>query len=71
MIDTVMIDGTLHEKVKKFENGITIDDRTGMFSITTTLDGYLIDIFQAFTPMIIIEKDDVATVEWTILKEIT
>ena len=71
MIDTVMIDGTLHEKVKKFESGITIDDRTGMFSITTTLDGYLIDIFQAFTPMIIIEKDDVATIEWTILKEIT
>jgi hypothetical protein len=71
MIDTVMIDGTLHEKVKKFENGITIDDRTGMFSITTTLDGYIIDIFQAFTPMIIIEKDDVATIEWTILKKIT
>ena len=42
-----------------------------MFSITTILDGYLIDIFQAFTPMIIIEKDDVATIEWTILKEIT
>ena len=71
MIDTVMIDGTLYEKVKKFENGMTIDDRTGMFSITTTLDGYLIDIFQAFTPMIIIEKDDVATIEWTILKKIT
>ena len=71
MIDTVMIDGTLHEKVKKFESGMTISDRTGMFSITTTLDGYLIDIFQAFTPMIIIEKDDVATIEWTILKEIT
>ena len=71
MIDTVMIDGTLHEKVKKFENGMTIDDRTGMFSITTTLDGYVIDIFQAFTPMIIIEKDDVATIEWTILKKIT
>ena len=71
MIDTVTIDGTLHEKVKKFESGTTIDDRTGMFSITTTLDGYLIDIFQAFTPMIIIEKDDVATIEWTILKKIT
>ena len=71
MIDTVMIEGTLYERVKKFESGITVDDRTGMFRITTTLDGYLIDIFQAFTPMIIIEKDDVATIEWTILKEIT
>ena len=47
-----------------------MDDRSGMFSITTILDGYLIDIFQAFTPMVIIEKDDVATIEWTILKEI-
>ena len=70
MIDTVMIEGTLYERVKKFESGVTVEDRTGMFSITTTLDGYLIDIFQAFTPMVIIEKDDVATIEWTVLKEI-
>ena len=69
--DRVMIDGTLYEKVKKFEGAVQVDDRSGMFSITTTLDGYIVDIFQAFTPMIIIEKDDVATIEWTILKEIT
>ncbi len=66
-----MIDGTLYERVKKI-GGVTLaKDRSGMFAITTTLDGYIIDIFQAFTPMIIIEKDDVATAEWTILKEIT
>jgi len=69
--DTVMIDGTLYERVKKFEGEASVDDRSGMFSITTTLDGWMIDVFQAFTPMIIIEKDDVATIEWTILKEIT
>ena len=69
--DTVMIDGTLYERVKKFEGAASVDDRSGMFSITTTLDGWMIDVFQAFTPMIIIEKDDVATIEWTILKEIT
>jgi len=70
--DTVMIDGTLYERVKKFEaQADLISDRSGMFSITTTLDGWIIDVFQAFTPMIIIEKDDVATIEWTILKEIT
>lgn len=69
--DTVMIEGTLYERVKKFEGAASVDDRSGMFSITTTLDGWMIDVFQAFTPMIIIEKDDVATIEWTILKEIT
>ena len=69
--DTMMIDGTLYERVKKFEGAASVDDRSGMFSITTTLDGWMIDVFQAFTPMIIIEKDDVATIEWTILKEIT
>jgi len=42
-----------------------------MFSVTIERDGSVIDIFQAFTPMIIIEDDDNVTIEWRILKEIT
>ena len=47
------------------------NDTFGMLSISIELDGYVMDLFQAFTPMIIMEKNDIMEVEWTILKEIT
>ena len=47
------------------------DNAMGLFSIYKISEGYIINIFEAFTPMILLEKDDTIQAEWTILKEIT
>jgi tetratricopeptide (TPR) repeat protein len=69
--EVVTIDGKSYQKVNKIDGVTTLSDRSGMFSVTIERDGSVIDIFQAFTPMIIIEDDDNVTIEWRILKEIT
>jgi len=69
--DVVMIDGKSYDRIKTLDHTRTKGDTFGMFSISIELDGYVIDLFQAFTPMLIIEDGDTAKVEWTILKEIT
>jgi len=44
------------------------DDHTGLFSLQRVMDGYTINIFEVFTPMIQLEKSDMIEVQWTIIK---
>ena len=44
------------------------DDHTGLFSLQRVMDGYTINIFEVFTPMIQLEKSDVINVQWTIIR---
>ena len=67
--DTVMIDGKLYERVQKYETFGPWDDIIGMFFIFAQQDGYIINIFEAFSPYVAVQDDDVITAEWTILKE--
>lgn len=68
--DTVMIDGKLFERVQKYETFEPWDDMIGMFFIFAQQDGYIINIFEAFSPYVAVQDDDVITAEWTILKEV-
>ena len=45
------------------------DDHTGLFSLQRVMDGYTINIFEVFTPMIQLEKSDMIEVQWTIIKK--
>ena len=47
------------------------DDAMSLFSIFKTQYGHEIDVFLAFTPMLLTEKDDKLTVKWIIMKETT
>tara|TARA_B100000029_G_scaffold41529_1_gene38647 strand:- start:1184 stop:1999 length:816 start_codon:yes stop_codon:yes gene_type:complete len=44
------------------------DDHTGLFSLQRIMDGYTINIFEVFTPMIQLEESDTLDVQWTIIK---
>jgi len=68
--DIVTIDGKSYDRLKQVGGVTNTNDTFGMLSISIELDGYVMDLFQAFTPMLIIEKEDIVKVEWTILKEI-
>ena len=43
----------------------------GLFSVYNISEGFIIDVFEAFTAMVLLEKDDTLTAEWTILKDVT
>ena len=69
--DVITINGKSYDRLKQTGEVMPANDTFGMLSISIELDGYVMDLFQAFTPMIIMEKNDIMEVEWTILKEIT
>ncbi len=69
--DIITNNGKKYEIVEKMNIFEPSDDAMGLFSIYKISEGYIINIFEAFTPMILLEKDDTIQAEWTILKEIT
>ena len=48
---------------------IPSDNYLGMVTLERVMNGYDINIFEAFMPMIEVEKTDTATVQWTIIKK--
>ena len=44
------------------------DNYVGMITLEKDMSGYNVNIFELFIPMIQVEKTDVATVQWTIIK---
>ena len=69
--DVITINGKSYDRLRQAGEVMSANDTFGMLSISIELDGYVMDLFQAFTPMIIMEENDIMEVEWTILKEIT
>ncbi len=67
----VVIDNRIYEIVEKTDTFQPSDNAMGLFSIFRIAEGYVIDVFEAFTPMILLEEDDTITAEWTIRKDIT
>ena len=45
------------------------NDHIGLFSLETVMNGYVIHIFEVFTPMIQVEESDLTEVQWTIIKK--
>ncbi len=63
---------TYLENLEVFTNTkplIPADDYLGMITLERELDGFDIQIFQVFIPMIQIEETDVGLVQWTIVKK--
>ena len=67
---TIVNDGKKYEIVQKIDTFEPSDNAMALFSIYRISEGFIIDVFEAFTPMVLLEKDDTLTAEWTILKEI-
>ena len=67
---TIVSDGKKYEMVQRIDTFEASDKAMGLFSIYRISEGFVIDVFEAFTPMVLLEKDDTLTAEWTILKEI-
>jgi len=68
--DVIGSDGkkyVMGEKTDIFEPS---DDMLGLFAITRETDGYIVNVFEAFTPMVLLEKGDTIKAEWMIFKEI-
>ena len=68
--DIIVNNGKKYEIVEKTNIFEPSDNAMGLFSIYRVSEGYNINIFEAFTPMILLEKDDTIQAEWTILKKI-
>ena len=57
------------ETYEKTNKVIVNDDHIGMVALEIVKDGYTIQIFQAFLPMIQVEDTDVIEVTWTVVKK--
>ena len=68
---TIVSDGKKYEMVQRIDTFEASDKAMGLFSIYRISEGFVIDVFEAFTPMVLLEKDDRLTAEWTILKDVT
>ena len=68
---TIVSDGKKYEIVTRVDTFDPADNAMGLFSIYRIAEGYIIDVFEAFTPMVLLEKDDTIQAEWTILKDVT
>jgi len=69
--DKIVSDGKIYEKVSRTDTFDPGDDAMGLFTIYRIAESYIIDVFEAFTPMVLLEKDDTIQAEWTIIKDIT
>jgi len=67
----VVINGKTYDIAQKIDSFSPADDAMSLFSIFKTQYGHEIDVFLAFTPMLLTEKDDKLTVKWIIMKETT
>jgi len=67
----VVINGKTYDIAQKIDSLSPTDDAMSLFSIFKTQYDHEIDVFLAFTPMMLTEKDDKLTVKWMIMKEVT
>ena len=67
----VVINGKTYDIAQKIDSFSPADDAMSLFSIFKTQYGHETDVFLAFTPMLLTEKDDKLTVKWIIMKETT
>ncbi len=57
------------EKFQKSTTMLSTDDHTGMLTLERVMHGYNVVVFEAFVPMIQVEKTDTANIQWTIIKK--
>ena len=48
---------------------LSSDDHLGMLTLERVMHGYNVVVFEAFVPMIQVEKTDTANIQWTIIKK--
>ena len=68
--ETITIDNQRFDVVKKSQTITPSDDAIGLFTMDTPFGGYKINVFEAFTSLVVVEPDDNITVEWIIFKKI-
>ena len=70
--ERVIIDGIMYDRVQKTEKYVNKNtEMNGMWSFTVRDQGFIIDVFQAFTPYVTLEDGDNIVAEWIILKQIS
>ena len=70
--ERVTIDGMVYDRVQKTEKYVNKNtEMNGMWSFTVRDQGFIIDVFQAFTPYVTLEDGDNIVAEWIILKQIS
>ena len=58
-----------YEMFQKENTMLSNDDHLGMLTLEREINGYNVNIFEAFIPLIQMESDDTAKVQWTIIKK--
>ena len=70
--ERVIIDGIVYDRVQKTEEYVNKDTvMNGMWGFTVRDQGFIVDVFQAFTPYITLEEGDNIVAEWMVLKQIS
>ena len=62
-------DSPLIGEHQKENTMLSNDDHLGMLTLEREMSGYSVNIFEAFIPLIQMEKTDTAKVQWTIIKK--
>ena len=57
-----------YEIFQKENTMLSNDDHLGMLTLEREMNGYIVNVFEAFIPMIQMEETDTAKVQWTIIK---
>ena len=57
-----------YEIFQKENMMLSNDDHLGMLTLEREMNGYIVNVFEAFIPMIQMEETDAAKVQWTIIK---
>ena len=58
-----------YEIFQKENTMLSNDDHLGMLTLEREMNGYNVNIFEAFIPLIQMEETDTAKVQWTIIKK--
>ena len=58
-----------YEIFQKENTMLSNDDHLGILTLEREMNGYIVNVFEAFIPMIQMEETDTAKVQWTILKK--
>ena len=58
-----------NEIFQKENTMLSNDDHLGMLTLEREMNGYVVNVFEAFIPLIQMEETDTAKVQWTIIKK--
>ena len=67
--EIVTINDQRFDIVKKSQTITPSDDAIGLFTMDSSLSGYKINVFEAFTTLVVVEPDDEIYVEWVISRK--